>query len=608
MDKLVPEAGDLTGFIEQFGVFANAPDGVENLRKLILQLAISGKLVFQNTTDEPANKLFEKILHQKEQLVKEKKIRNTKKLPSVEGEGVPYSVPVGWKWVRLIDLAILENGDRSKNYPNKSLLVESGIPFVNAGHLQNGRIDQSKMTFITEERFNLLRGGKFKNGDILYCLRGSLGKSALVEGFVEGSIASSLVIIRLLSSLNKYYFLNYFDSSLSLTMIKKYDNGTAQPNLSASDLGKFLVPLPPLEEQKRIVAKVDELMALCDKLEAQQQQQANNVLRANTAAINALLNPEPQQTAKSQITSATVSVSEPKASFEQNWHRIAQHFNTLYGCTLPMPDGEGRKKKYLVGLENVKGFRNVILQLAIRGKLVPQVTTEESAVKLLEKLDAENKGSNKKGKRSIVTGDVIHHPFELPNGWAWAKFPQLGEWGRGKSKHRPRNDPSLFKNGKWPLIQTGDVAKAQGKLVNYSKSYSAFGLEQSKLWPKGTLCITIAANIADSAILGIDACFPDSVVGLVPYSDFGNARYFEYFIRTAKENLTDFAPSTAQKNINLGILEQVNIPLPPLDEQKRIVAKVDQLMTLCDQLEQQLNQSYSDAEKLMQATVNALIT
>jgi len=366
-------------------------------------------------------------------------------------------------------------------------------------------------------------------------------------------------------------------------------------------------PLPPIKEQKRIVAKVDELMALCDTLETQQQQQAQTVLRANTAAINSLLNPAPQNGQNSPKTAEKETNTTPENSFEQNWQRIAQHFNTLYGCTLPMPKGQGRKKKYLVGLENVTAFRNVILQLAIRGKLVPQITTEDSAVNLLEKLDTENKCSNKKGKRSIVKGNVIHHPFDLPSGWAWAKFPQLGEWGRGKSKHRPRNDPSLFKDGKWPLIQTGDVAKAKGELVNYSKSYSDFGLEQSKLWPKGTLCITIAANIADSAILGIDACFPDSVVGLVPYNDFGNARYFEYFIRTAKENLTDFAPSTAQKNINLGILEQVNIPLPPLEEQKRIVTKVDQLMTLCDQLEEQLTQSYSDGEKLMQATVKALV-
>ena len=124
------------------------------------------------------------------------------------------------------------------------------------------------MTFITQERYDVLRSGKFMDGDILFCLRGSLGKSAIVDGFEKGAIASSLVIVRLLSKLDRYYMHNYFDSPFSYGMIKLYDNGTAQPNLSATDLGKFLVPLPPLAEQHRIVAKTDELMVLSDALKA----------------------------------------------------------------------------------------------------------------------------------------------------------------------------------------------------------------------------------------------------------------------------------------------------------------------------------------------------
>jgi len=593
VDKLVPEAGDLAGFIEQFPVFASTPNGIGNLRRLILELAVKGSLVPQITSDKPTS-LINNMIGMKNRLIRDKVIKKTKKLPDINEGNENFNFPNSWEIIRFGNAINVLNGRAYK----KPEMLSKGTPLLRVGNLFT-----SKEWYYSD--LELEPNKYINNGDLIYAWSASFGP------FIwDGDKAIYHYHIWKLDffdeqSLFKKYVYTYL---LAITdQIKSSGNGIAMIHMTKERMEKLILPVPPLEEQKRIVAKVDELMALCDKLEAQQQQQANNVLRANTAAINALLTPEPQQTAKNKKTSTTISASEPKPSFEKNWQRIAQHFNTLYGCTLPMPKGEGRKKKHLVGLENVKAFRNVILQLAIRGRLVPQVTTEESAVKLLEKLDAENKGSNKKGKRSIVTGDVIHHPFDLPNGWAWAKFPQLGEWGRGKSKHRPRNDPSLFKNGKWPLIQTGDVAKAQSELVNYSKSYSDFGLEQSKLWPKGTLCITIAANIADSAILGIDACFPDSVVGLVPYSDFGNARYFEYFIRTAKENLTDFAPSTAQKNINLGILEQVNIPLPPLDEQKRIVAKVDQLMTLCDQLEQQLIQSYSDAEKLMQATVKALV-
>jgi len=133
--------------------------------------------------------------------------------------------------------------------------------------------------------------------------------------------------------------------------------------------------------------------------------------------------------------------------------------------------------------------------------------------------------------------------------------------------------------------------------------YNDFGLAQSCKWPKGTLCITIAANIADSGILGFDACFPDSVVGFVPASEFPDARYFEYFMRTAKADLLRFAPATAQKNINLEILNAVLIPLPPLAEQHRIVAKLDELMALCDRLEAQLGLVQADSRRLSGAVL-----
>ena len=200
--------------------------------------------------------------------------------------------------------------------------------------------------------------------------------------------------------------------------------------------------------------------------------------------------------------------------------------------------------------------------------------------------------------------DVDDAPFELPQGWAWARFPEVGVFARGKSKHRPRNDPTLYIDGTVPFVQTGDVARSGGVVATHSSVYNETGLRQSMLWPAGTMCITIAANIADSGILTFDACFPDSVVGLVAASDFENGRFFEYFVRTAKANLTEFAPATAQKNINLGILEMVLIPLPPLAEQHRIVAKVDALMALCDQLEASLTTTATTRSKLLDALLH----
>lgn len=234
-------------------------------------------------------------------------------------------------------------------------------------------------------------------------------------------------------------------------------------------------------------------------------------------------------------------------------------------------------------------LRRFILDLAVRGKLVQQDESDEPASELLKRIAKEkarlvNEGKAKR-QDALLEIDLDQSPFELPAGWAWGRFPEVGTFGRGKSKHRPRNDPALFDGGEHLMIQTGDVARSQGVIETYTSKYNAFGLSQSFKWPKGTLCITIAANIADSGILSFDACFPDSVVGFIPASMFENVRYFEYFVRTAKANLLEFAPATAQKNINLEILTQVLIPLPPLAEQHRIVAKVDELMGLCDRLE-----------------------
>lgn len=138
------------------------------------------------------------------------------------------------------------------------------------------------------------------------------------------------------------------------------------------------------------------------------------------------------------------------------------------------------------------------------------------------------------------------------------------------------------------MVQTGDVARAQRIIRTYTALYNQAGLEQSRLWPEGTLCITIAANIADVALLGFDACFPDSVVGFLPAHPIKDARYFEIFMRTIQASLESYAPATAQKNINLSILNDVWIPLPPLRELEAIVARVDALLALCDDLEARL--------------------
>ncbi len=188
----------------------------------------------------------------------------------------------------------------------------------------------------------------------------------------------------------------------------------------------------------------------------------------------------------------------------------------------------------------------------------------------------------------------------IPKEWRYIALSQLGDLGRGKSKHRPRNDPKLFKNGKYPFLQTSEVKAAKQNITEYSKMYGEFGLQQSKLWPKGTLCITIAANIAETAFLGIDACFPDSVVGFTP-NQYVLPEYIKHFIDSQKLRLWAFAPATAQKNINLTTLENLIVPYCSIDEQREVVAQIDARMTIYDNIEKTIDSVLQQAEALRQS-------
>ncbi len=171
---------------------------------------------------------------------------------------------------------------------------------------------------------------------------------------------------------------------------------------------------------------------------------------------------------------------------------------------------------------------------------------------------------------------------------------------RGKSKHRPRNAPHLF-GGPYPFIQTGDIAQSQGVITSHQQTYSEAGLAQSHLWPAGTTCITIAANIANSAVLTYPACSPDSVVGLIPDESLCLKEYAEFFLRMARADLEQFALATAQKNINVEILCDVAVPLPPLAEQHEIVRRVEAMFKLADAAEKRVEAAKLRAEKLTQA-------
>ena len=264
----------------------------------------------------------------------------------------------------------------------------------------------------------------------------------------------------------------------------------------------------------------------------------------------------------------------------------------------------------------IKQLRQNILQEAIEGKLtadwrkqnpVQKGNPNYDAESLFEQIQKEhNKSIKNKSRSSNTIQDKLDDDFDLniPQSWLFIRLSELGILERGKSKHRPRNDPSLFSDGKYPFVQTGDVS--QSKYFGYeiqpaSKFYNEFGLAQSKMWCAGTLCITIAANIAETGFLTYDACFPDSVVGFTPFIEGDFSTFVRYYIDSIKLILEKYAPATAQKNINLGILETLKIPLPPHAEQKEIVKQVEKHLKTVSYLENQIIEREQLTKQLMQS-------
>lgn len=209
----------------------------------------------------------------------ERNLVNARELFQSYSQDVFTKRGAGWKEMSLGDVCEFENGDRGKNYPNRHEYVETGIPWINTGHIQpDGTLSQSEMNYITKQKFESLRSGKIQSGDLVYCLRGAtLGKTAIVDPFTEGAVASSLVIIRAGDLLDNHFLYYFLTSPYGQGLIKLYSNGAAQPNLGAQSVAKYTIFLPPLAEQRAIVGRLEALSAETGRLEEIYQQKVESL-------------------------------------------------------------------------------------------------------------------------------------------------------------------------------------------------------------------------------------------------------------------------------------------------------------------------------------------
>ena len=356
-----------------------------------------------------------------------------------------------------------------------------GIRLLQVGNIGKGvYLDKTKNAkYISRETFNRLKCTEVMGGDILISrLPDPIGRACIVPNLDTDMItAVDCTIIRVNSDkCDKHYLLHSLSSPQYYWQIDKHVVGSTRSRISRKNLQTIILPLPPLEVQRKIADVLDRASALIEKRKAQIDK----------------------------------------------------------------------------------------LDLLIKSQFI----------------------------------EMFGDPVTNPKGWKKKKLSFLGELNRGISKHRPRNDPKLL-GGIYPLVQTGDVANSGFYINSYSSTYSEVGLAQSKLWNKGTLCITIAANIAKTAILSFDACFPDSIVGFLPNSEI-NITFTYYWFCFFQKILEEQAPESAQKNINLKILNELDVIVPPISIQTQFADLVQNVETQKSLLQQSLAKLEQNYKSLMQ--------
>lgn len=298
-------------------------------------------------------------------------------------------------------------------------------------------------------------------------------------------------------------------------------------------------------------------------------------------------------------------------SYELTVPSIEEQYNIVYRIKQKLTACYSIKEEITQQKEYLTKLKQSILQDAISGKLTqewrannPNITP---ATELLKQIKATKQQQIKEGKlrkgKPLNPIDETTLPFTIPPTWTWCRLGDFGILKRGKSKHRPRNDKQLFEGGTYPFIQTGDVANAKNNndlITTINGYYNDFGLKQSEMQTIGTMCITIAANIAECGFLGFDACVPDSIVCFSSIHRCSET-YAYYYLAVAKKELEKYAPATAQKNINLSILNDLLIPIPPINEQKLIVDMISIKLHTCKNIESQIYNTSQTAQQLIKS-------
>ncbi|MFZ5760756.1 MAG: restriction endonuclease subunit S [Thermodesulfobacteriota bacterium] len=566
---------------QHFDTAFAAPDGIAKLRELILTLAMQGKLVAQDPNDPPASELLKEIDAEKKKVSREgAKTRRgkEKKLPPIKAEEVPYELPQGWEWVRLGDivLSITGGGTPSKNNP---AYWGGDIPWASVKDLNVEAYLESTIDSITEKAIRSSSTNLIPKGSIIVCTRMGLGKIAINK--IAVAINQDLKALTISSHVDQMFF------------FKKYKNykitgsGMTVHGIRQDELLNFLFPLPPLPEQHRIVARIDQLMARCDELEKLRKEREEKRLAVHAAAIKQLLDPTlrafaPSREENSSNLRAFAPSCEPFAF-------LAQHFGELYTVK-----------------ENVAELRKVILQLAVMGRLAPQNPNDPPASALLKEIEIEKQRLVKAGKikkpKPLPPIKPEEVPYQLPQGWEWVRLGEvvslLGDGIHGT--------PTYDETGEYFFINGNNLSDGVIEIKENTKRVSITEYEKRKKeLTDRTVLVSINGTIGNVAfydgepvMLGKSACYFNLFTQIEKHyiKKLINSGYFlEYAFKSAT--------GSTIKNVSLKAMREFCIPLPPLPEQHRIVARIDQLMAFCDTLDKQIDAATEKQTELLNAVM-----
>lgn len=526
-------------------LLTSSAKGVTKIREVILQFAMTGKLVPQERGDQPVSELL-KVVFAERATCPQKKVEMK---PCLEGSALepPFSIPSSWAWAQIRDIC----RDWGQKTPDKP------FSYIDVSAVDNvlGKI-RSSTTMNPDDAPSRARK-IVKKGTVIYStVRPYLLNVAIVENEIEPEpIASTaFAIVHPLGNISSRFLFWYFRSPAFTSYVESVQTGIAYPAINDRQFFSGLVPIPPLAEQLRIVAKVDELMALCDQLEKQQE----NAESAHKKLVIVLL----EALCKSSDSNECVS----------NWKLIEQHFDVLFTTE-----------------HSVDLLKQTLLQLAVKGKLVQQDLDEEPAIDLLHRIQEERESRIRKGLcKSRSTSVAIPKeeiPFSLPKNWNWARLGDVAELITDGTHYTP-----TYQSSGVPFLSVKDISSG---FVDFSDTRFISEKDHQKLVErcrpeKGDLLLTkIGSNTGIAVLIDTDVEFSIFVsVALIKLPNVLDGRYFELMLNSPLVRRQSGSGTEGTGHLNLVLRKIISflVPLPPLKEQHRIVAKVEELMQLCDAL------------------------